>query len=219
METKQPHQAQNVDWYFDYISPFAYLQSEQINELRNVAHVTPKPILFAGLLNHYGQLGPAEIPGKRVFTYRHTLWLARRQGIPMTYPEGHPFNSLPLLRATLAADCSWDFIHAAFRFVWQHGQLPSNTDAFAALLAEHNLDADALATADVKNALKDGTGAATEAGVFGVPTAVVRNELFWGSDAFTMLKEYLDDPQLLESPEMRRVSALPAAVHRPRSGQ
>jgi len=206
-----------VDWYFDYISPFAYLQSERLDELRAIADVTPRPVLFAGLLKAHGQLGPAEIPAKRVFTYRHTIWLAERQGIPITYPDGHPFNSLPLLRATLAAQCSWDFVHAAFRFVWQQGQLPDNTDALHKLLADHGLTADALSTQSVKDGLKNGTDAAIEAGVFGVPTAIIGNELFWGTDAFAMLTEYVGNPDLLKTPQMRRVSALPAAARRPGS--
>lgn len=53
-----------ADWYFDFISPFAYLQFVRLGELAG-ARLRLRPVLFAGLLQHWGQLGPAEIPAKR----------------------------------------------------------------------------------------------------------------------------------------------------------
>ena len=93
-----------IDWYFDFISPFAYLQLVQLQSSHAVVDINFKPILLAGLLKHWGQKGPAEIPSKRIFTYRHILWLARQSNIPLKMPPGHPFNPLKALRLAIFLD-------------------------------------------------------------------------------------------------------------------
>ena len=91
-----------ADWYFDFISPFAYLQWQAVRRLPGIVPVC-RPVLLAGLLSHHGHKGPAEIPSKRLFTYRHAQWRADRAGIPMTFPPAHPFNPLAALRLCIAA--------------------------------------------------------------------------------------------------------------------
>ena len=71
-------EAVRVSWVFDVISPFAYLAFPQLSRLPAHVSVGFVPVLFAGLLQHFGQLGPAEIPSKRRFTYRFVLWRARQ---------------------------------------------------------------------------------------------------------------------------------------------
>ena len=71
-----------ADWYFDFVSPFAYLQSEQLGSLAPRVSVRYRPVLFAGLLGAHGQKGPAEIPAKRTFTYRFCIWQAKRARHP-----------------------------------------------------------------------------------------------------------------------------------------
>ena len=85
-------------WYFDFISPYSYLQHTVLTRFEGLVQIEPVPILFAGLLEHHGQKGPAEIAGKRTFTYEHVAWLAERNGIALRFPASHPFNPLPLLR-------------------------------------------------------------------------------------------------------------------------
>src|SRR5437588_12409175 len=92
-----------VSWVFDVISPFAYLAFPQLSRLPAHVDVEFVPVLLAGLLQHFGQLGPAEIPSKRRFTYRFALWRARPLGLPMRMPPAHPFNPLAALRAIIAA--------------------------------------------------------------------------------------------------------------------
>src|SRR5580700_4734549 len=92
----------SAEWYFDFVSPFAYLQLEAFDELCG-ARVTFRPVLFAGLLNHWGHKGPAEIPQKRRFTYRFVQWLAERDGVPLKFPRAHPFNPIKALRLAIAA--------------------------------------------------------------------------------------------------------------------
>jgi 2-hydroxychromene-2-carboxylate isomerase len=85
-------------WYFDFISPFAYLQLRRILALRERIRITPMPIVFGAVLAHHGQLGPAEIAGKREFTYRFVQWRAAQDAVVLRFPPAHPFNSLAALR-------------------------------------------------------------------------------------------------------------------------
>ena len=83
-----------ADWYFDFLSPFSYLQLVQFDRLPPDLEITYRPVLFAGLLGHWEHKGPAEIPAKRVHTYRWCHWYAARHGIPFRMPPAHPFNPL-----------------------------------------------------------------------------------------------------------------------------
>ncbi|MGH8278446.1 MAG: DsbA family protein [Gammaproteobacteria bacterium] len=90
-------------WYFDLISPFAYLHFKRLHELSASLEIERVPVLFAGLLKHWEHKGPAEIPSKRVYTYRYVTWLAKHLGILFKIPPSHPFNSLHALRLLIAA--------------------------------------------------------------------------------------------------------------------
>ena len=72
----------HITFYLDFISPYAYLAFEQLPKaLEGLSYsVRYRPVLFAGMLKHYGQLGPAEIAPKRDWTYRQVLWLAHTMG-------------------------------------------------------------------------------------------------------------------------------------------
>ena len=152
--------------------------------------IEPVPVLFAGLLNHFGHKGPAEIPSKRLHTYRHVTWLARRHGIELVMPHAHPFNPLPLLRASIALENDPSAIQALFDFVWKHGQTPA-APAFPQLLSELGLTEELLSADAVKAALRTNGEAAVSAGVFGVPTLECDNHLFWGVDTTDMFRDYL----------------------------
>jgi DSBA-like thioredoxin domain len=93
MLTVDPKPA-TATWYFDVISPFAYLALGEIEDLTKSVAIAYRPILFAGLLQHWKHLGPAEIPPKRIHTYRLCVFEAQRRGIPFRFPPTHPFNPL-----------------------------------------------------------------------------------------------------------------------------
>ncbi|MFO1351015.1 MAG: 2-hydroxychromene-2-carboxylate isomerase [Gammaproteobacteria bacterium] len=206
----------NLDWYFDFVSPFSYLQREQFQRLPAGVQVNYVPVLFGALLGHWGQKGPAEIASKRPFTYRHTLWLARRHGIPMRFPPAHPFNPLKALRLAIALDCDPAAIRAIFRFIWRDGRAIDSAQDWADLSAAVGLaDADAwIAAPQVKDALRGNTEAAIARGVFGVPTFAADDQLFWGFDATDMLLDYLRDPAAFRDPEMLRIAELPVGIRR-----
>ena len=205
-----------IDWYFDFISPFAYLQSEHLYRVHGDIAIQRKPVLFAGLLNHWGHKGPVEIPAKRTFTYRHAHWLAQRHGLPFRMPPAHPFNPLRSLRLAVALDGDATVVQTIFRHIWREGKTTDNPEDWAILIHELGLtDADArISEPEVKDQLRRNTEEAVTHGVFGVPTFVIDGELFWGFDATDMLLDYLKEPTLFQDPEMQRISVLPAAIHR-----
>jgi 2-hydroxychromene-2-carboxylate isomerase len=204
-----------MDWYFDFISPYAYLQFKRFEAQGIVGRFRLTPILFAGVLNHWGQLGPAEIPPKRSFTYRHVSWLARSRGVAFKMPEAHPFNPLKLLRLAIDLKVERSVVARLFDFVWRDGFVPDNAGAWARLLEELGLPPApaGLDSAAVKSALKTNTDRAIAAGVFGVPTIAVGERLFWGQDATDMALEFIGDPSRFDADE-RMIAALPAAANR-----
>jgi 2-hydroxychromene-2-carboxylate isomerase len=206
-----------LDWYFDFISPFAYLQWRHLRRDHPEVALAPKPILLAAILDHVGQLGPAEIPQKRRHTYRMVLWQARKAGIPLVFPPAHPFNPLPALRLSLAAPDRIAAVDAIFRHVWEQGRPADSAEALAGVAAQLGIDdpAAAIARDEVKRELLANGEQAKALGLFGVPTLVVRDDLFWGSDATDLALAYAHDPAVLDD-EMRRVDDVPAAIQRRR---
>ena len=204
-----------IEWYFDFVSPFSYLQCERLQP--HAASVHPRPVLFAAILDAIGQRGPAEIPAKRAFTYRFVVWRAKALGIPLRFPHAHPFNPLPLLRLAHACDCRMDAITRIFRFVWRDGRLPDLPIEWSELVSDLGVpDASArIADPAVKDALRRETDRAIARGVFGVPTLAVDGELFWGVDATDMALEYARAGNRFDDPEYARVAALPSGAVRP----
>jgi 2-hydroxychromene-2-carboxylate isomerase len=204
-------------WYFDFISPFAYLQLGAMRALHARIGVAPVPIVFGAILAQHGQLGPAEIPGKREFTYRFVQWQADRAGLPLRFPPTHPFNSLAALRLCLAAGGGWDAVQAIFDHVWRDGRAAGADDLGDVARSLGFDDAGtAIARADIKDALRAHTQAAIAAGVFGVPTLALGDELYWGNDATSMIEQRLADPAFFVGAEYRRIATLPVGVERPR---
>ena len=202
--------ATSIDWYFDFVSPYSYLALHRLRELRGP--VVYKPVLFAGILNHWGQKGPAEIPAKRKWTYRSCVWEAQRLGVPFRFPAAHPFNPLPHLRLALACGCEPAAVKRIFEFVWATGEDAADAGRFASLCAE--LGTEPSKRPEVKDLLRRNTDEAIAAGVFGVPSFVIRNQVFWGADSVEFANAFLADPATLDNDEMRRVDGLPAAATR-----
>lgn len=203
-----------ADWYFDFISPYSYLQCERLLELP--VTIRARPIVFAGLLGHWGQKGPAELPSKRRFTYEQIVWLARRDAIALRFPPKHPFNPIRALRLAVALGSDLDAIRAIFRFIWREGGEFESDEGWKALCRQVRVDDgdDLVSRQEVKDELRRNGEQALAAGVFGVPTLLVDGRIFWGYDATPMAHEYLVDPARFESAEMKRVAALPVGKAR-----
>ena len=212
----------HITFYLDFISPYAYLAFEALPEaLAGTSHsVGYTPVLFAGMLKHHGQLGPAEIAPKRDWTYRQVLWLAHRHGIPLRMPASHPFNPLAQLRLALA--CSPEatpglpnrFVcETIFRHVWRGGAEAADVEQLQALATQLAPPRDANGEA-VKAQLKTNTDEAIATGVFGVPAFGVDDKLFWGLDALPMLREYLLGSVWFDGPDWGNAAAVSAGVGR-----
>jgi 2-hydroxychromene-2-carboxylate isomerase len=190
-----------IDFWFDPISPFAYLAFERLPQaLEGCTYaVEYRPVLFAALLNHFGHKGPAEVEPKRAWTFRHVAWLAHTHGIALQAPAEHPFNPLPLLRLVVAAGANRRTVEAVMRHVWVGGAGATDAARLAALATTLAPKRDA-ASDDVKAELRANTDAAIACGIFGVPTFELDGRLFWGVDALPMLRAALAGDAWFDGP-------------------
>ncbi|NKB61499.1 MAG: 2-hydroxychromene-2-carboxylate isomerase [Gammaproteobacteria bacterium] len=214
-ETTSSH-CDSIDWFFDFISPYAYLQHEQLKRHYGDCSINYRPILFAGLLKHWSHLGPAEIPQKRIMTYQYCHWSAKKQGIPYKTPPSHPFNPLPLLRLCVSQRNAPNVVSGIFNAIWGQGMdlsAPGNMDR---LCEELKIDApqEKISEQWVKDELRDNTERAIDLGLFGVPTILAGGKLFWGCDMTEMAMAHLETPTLFSSGEYQRLEALPEAKTR-----
>ncbi len=219
----------DIVFYYDPISPFAHLAFERLPEqlMGHSVQVRYKPILFAALLKAHGQLGPAEIPSKRDWTYRHVSWLGHHHGVPLEMPAAHPFNPLPLLRLGLC--CATDdapgetsryVTEQLLRHVWNGGldaTDPARLAALQALLQDHMAQREKPWNAPdsevVKQRLRANTDEALALGLFGVPAMVLGGRVFWGFDALPMLRSALDGDAWFDA-QWDAAAQRPAAVSR-----
>ena len=198
-------------WYFDFVSPFAYICLHRLKELPASLAIDYRPVLFAGLLNHWGQKGPAELPTKRRYTYRWSHWSARRLGLPFQFPAGHPFNPLHHLRLAIACGSKPEAIRAIFDDIWTTGADAADPERFSLLSKKLGVTTD---YPEAKDILRKHTETAAQRGVFGVPTFDVDGELFWGADSIDFLKEFLDNGSVIKNAEMQRLDELPVSAAR-----
>lgn len=197
-------------WYFDIVSPYAYLHLKRFGELHPALAIEPVPVLFAGLLKHWANKGPAEMAPKRLHTYRSCVWSASQLRIPFRLPPRHPFNPLHGQRLLVALGAPRLAVEAAYDFVWGEGRdLAAEWPLFCTRLGV-GLDTATALIADpkVKQTLMDNTAQAATQGVFGVPTLAFRGQSFWGSDAIAWANAYVDDPQMFDTSEMQRAAAI-----------
>jgi 2-hydroxychromene-2-carboxylate isomerase len=190
----------SIRFYLDYISHNAWIAWTQIHALagKYQCSVTPVPVLFAGLLQAHGQLGPAEVPPKVRWMLRNTLRKAVQLNIPLNPPASHPFNPLLALRVSsleMDAATRQQLVDSLFRATWAEGLDVTNPAVVARIAAESGLAGrDVLAEAAepaAKDRVRKQTDEAIRLGVFGVPTMQVGDELFWGYDDFPYLELYL----------------------------
>ncbi len=195
----------HIRFSLDVLSPYAYLAFERLPQaLQGLSVVVDyEPVLFAGLLQHWGQKGPAEIEPKRQWTFRQVHWLAQRQGCVLDTPARHPFNPLPLLRLLLAAGPNRRSTEAVLRHVWRGG-LSADDPARLAALRDTLAPARDPDGAELKQALRAATEAAAARGVFGVPTFEWQGRQFWGQDGLDMLVDALHGGAWFDGPAWAR---------------
>ena len=204
---------QELTFYFDFISPYAYLGAEAIEALaaRHQRKVVWRPILLPVLLNANQQRGPAEIPDKRRYTYKHVQRVAHDHGLRVQHPPTHPFNPLlPLRACCLRPEAG--LILPIFRACWRDGLAIDSEADLQSLVGEDTLGR--ASSPEAKQALKDNTQEALQAGVFGVPSVVADGEMFWGFDSFPHLERFLDGEDPVDPAKVESWNRLPASASR-----
>jgi 2-hydroxychromene-2-carboxylate isomerase len=213
--------------HFDFISPYAYLAWTQIHALaaRHGATVEPVPVLFAGLLQHHGTKGPAEIPAKRAYLFKDIVRIAHAFGVPIAAPASHPFNPLLPLRAAALeyeAPVRKKLIDGLYAATWAETRRVDTKEVVVEVARKVGLDPDELlaraTSEEAKTKLRSNTEAAVASGIFGVPTMMVgepgaETEMFWGTDSLPHLEAFLRG----EDPVSRLTASffdIPATAHR-----
>lgn len=211
-----------ISFYLDFISPYAWLAFEELpRALMGLSYsVQYKPVVLGALLRHNGSLGPAEIPAKRDWTYRHVMWLAHSKSVVLDMPALHPFNPMPLLRLAVATDAAGlpnrYVCETIFRHVWQGGADavdPARMQAVTTELAPARTVNDDT----VKAQLKSHTDEAMALKVFGVPAFEVDGKVFWGLDALPMLRAYLEGDAWFSDAHWNAPQALPSGLPAPKA--
>ena len=202
-----------LTFYFDYISPNAYLAWTQLPALLEKHAIEAKlvPVLFAGLLKEFGQIGPAEHPAKRSWMAKNIARKSALLDVPLNPPKHHPFNPLLALRLSsieMGTEQQWRLVDAFMQGIWVDGLHPSDESDARKMVNNAGLSADELIelanNETARNALQDQTSEAITNGVFGIPSVLCRDELFFGYDDFVYLELMLDgkDP-LVDSRQTR----------------
>ena len=188
----------HITFYLDFVSPYAWLALEQMPKaLQGLSyHMEYRPVLLGALLQADANPGPAGIPAKRLWTYRHVSWLGQSLDIPLQMPAQHPFNPLPLLRLALAHGhdgCINRFVaQQVLQHAWVGGHDANDVQRLLVLREQLQDQKHADEGGDeVKQWLRTNTDQAKQAGVFGVPAWEVDGKVFWGLDALPMLRSYL----------------------------
>jgi len=194
-----------MELFLDFISPYAYLAAEKIADLG--APYTVTPILLAALLNHNQQRGPAEIPDKRRYTFKHVSRVAHEHGLRLQPPPAHPFNPLLALRLATVRP---ELVLPIFRQCWRDGQAIDTPESLLPLCGAEALEQ----AAQAKQTLRDNTERALRLGAFGVPTVIVKGEVFWGFDSFPHLKAFLEGKDPVDPLLVQKWETLPASASR-----
>jgi 2-hydroxychromene-2-carboxylate isomerase len=187
-----------IEFFFDFLSPYSYLAWTWVRKQKY--EFTYTAVTLATIIKAHETKGPAEIEPKRNYLFKDILRFTKLNNIPFTTPKDLPFNSLYALRLALqssAGEQQKEIIDAIFRAGWEHGLDIGNDDVLKSVLKEKNLYSDDLIekmeskTARVE--LKANNEKALKAGLFGVPSFIVDDELFWGNDSTRYLEMYLNE--------------------------
>jgi 2-hydroxychromene-2-carboxylate isomerase len=212
----------HVDVYFDFVSPYPWLASHQLSELRGpLAEFCFVPVLFAALLDHHSNVGPAEISAKRRYTIQDTQRWAVHLGLKFKSPPAHPFNPLKPLRVTSAIendDLREVLAVGLLDAAWSEGKDITSDSVIGEIADGIGLNGQELLakahTNEIKERLRRQTERAIQVGVFGVPSFVVDGEIFWGNDRLPLLNAYLQGRLSADKAKVEEILSRPRAADR-----
>ena len=181
----------SFDFYFDFVSPYSFLAHKELRKIENKVGVKIryKPILLGGLHNLHGIKAPAFIPAKAKFMVRDCKLIAERNNIKFKFNSYFPIKSLNLMRGVLIAEednIKNYYIDNIFNTIWQDGLNMNDDVIFQKVLKNLNINPKSFSlrstSSSIKDSLRKKTNEAYEKGIFGAPTFVSNNKIFWGQD-------------------------------------
>ena len=180
-----------LEFYFDFISPYSFLAHKQIRKIENKEgiKIIYKPVLLGGLHNLHGIKAPAFIPAKAKHMVRDCKLIAEKNNIRFKFNSYFPIRSLNLMRGVLVAEednVKKYYIDNIFNTIWQDGLNMNDAVVIQKILQNLNINPKTFSlrttSSLIKDLLRKKTNDAYEKGVFGAPTFVVNNKIFWGQD-------------------------------------
>jgi 2-hydroxychromene-2-carboxylate isomerase len=196
-------------FYYDIVSPFAYLYIKQRQRLEKKLEITPVPILLGGLLRAADNKGPGEVAAKRPHTYQFCVWQAEKLGIPFRFPEHHPFMTVAPQRLLVEKNADWSMVERAFDYVWVEGKDPNLSWSEFCLYLGLPDDTAKPDSPEIKAQLISNTNQAKIAGAFGVPALIVNQHCFWGVDTIDWVLDYLARPGMFEETSYAYAGSIP----------
>ncbi len=181
----------SFDFYFDFVSPYSFLAHKEIKKLekKDLIKVQYKPILLGGLHNLHGIKAPAFIPSKAKFMIRDCKLIAEKKKIKFKFNSYFPIKTVNLMRGVFIAredDFESYYIDKIFESIWKDGLNMNDQNIVEKILKNTNINPKTFflrsSGQSIKNLLRKKTDEAFEKGIFGAPTFLVNNKIFWGQD-------------------------------------
>ena len=179
------------DFYFDFVSPYSFLAHKQIKNIENSEGIKIRynPILLGGLHNLHGIKAPAFIPAKAKHMIRDCKLIAEKNEIRFKFNSYFPIRSLNLMRGVLVAEednIKSHYIDNIFNTIWQDGLNMNDDIIIEKVLKNLNVNPKTfilrITSSLIKESLRKKTSEAYIKGIFGAPTFVANNKIFWGQD-------------------------------------
>ena len=179
------------DFYFDFVSPYSFLAHKELRiiEKKEGIKIRYQPILVGGIHNLHGIKAPAFIPAKAKHMIRDCKLIAIKKGVKFKFNSYFPIRSLNLMRGVLVAEednIKSHYIESIFNTIWQDGLNMNDQIVIEKVLKNLNVNPKTFflrsTSSIIKDSLRKRTNDAFEKGIFGAPTFVVNNKIFWGQD-------------------------------------
>ena len=179
------------DFYFDFISPYAFIAHHKIIKLENnyKFKINYSPILLGGLHNLHEIKAPAFIPSKAKFMIRDCKMVAEKNKIKFKFNSYFPIRSLNLMRGVLVAEedgIKDQYINKIFNAIWSDGLNLNDEEVLTKVLKNIDINPKTFLlraqSQNIKDQLRVKTNEAFKKGIFGAPTFVVKDKIFWGQD-------------------------------------
>ena len=181
----------SFDFYFDFVSPYSFLAHKEIRKIekKNSIKIVYKPVLLGGLHNLHGIKAPAFIPAKAKHMIRDCKLIAEKNKIKFKFNSYFPIRSLNLMRGVLVAEednFKSYYVDNIYNSIWQDGLNMNDENIIQKILKNLSINPKTFVlrstSSSIKDSLRKKTNEAYEKGIFGAPSFVANNKIFWGQD-------------------------------------